>query len=112
MKLADQIFTVLAPAEWHTAIDLPFPPAWYAIAGQLASSDIEEIVWQRNYIILAEYVSGRSAERLAAYGNEGEPNQFSITCGAHINVAALLAPVRDKARVWHCGCFARLSYNP
>ena len=112
MKLADQIFTVLVPAEWHTAIDLPFPPAWHAIAGQLASGDIEEIVWQRNYIILAEYISGRMAERSMLYGHEGEPNQFSITCGAHINIAALLSPVQDKSRVWHCGCCATLSYNP
>lgn len=112
MKLADQIFTVFAPAEWHTAIELPFPPAWHAIANQLSSEDIEEVVWQSNYVILAEYVSGRITGRLAMYGHEGAPNQLSITCGAHIDVAKLLAPVQDKARVWHCGCCATLSYKP
>jgi len=112
MKLTDQIFAVLAPAEWHTAIELPFPPAWHAIASRLASSDIEEIVWQCNHIILAEYISSRIAGRLMLYDHEGSPNQLSITCGAHIDVATLLSPVQDKSRVRHCGCCATLSYNP
>ena len=112
MKLADQIFTVLPPSQWHTAIDLPFPPAWHSIACKLSSGDVEELTWQRNFAIVADYLSSRSSGKLNVYYSEGGPNQLSITCAAHIDIAALLATAKSRARVWHCGCCATLYYNP
>jgi len=110
MKLTDQIFAVMPPDEWHTAIEIPFPDAWRAMAPQLKGSDIEELVWQCNFVVVASYVSDRDHGRFVVYEAAAKPNQLSVVCSESGAKLPMVKSYLNKIRVWRCGCCATLSY--
>lgn len=110
MKLTDQIFSVMPPAEWHTAVDFPFPDIWHAIAPRLRPLDIEELVWQSNFVIVASYMAIREQGRFIINDRAAKPSHLSVICSEELRLGSL-APVHlNKMRIWRCGCCATLSY--